>query len=94
MVYQTEKTLKDLGDKVSAEDKAEIEEKAEALKKIKDGEDTEAIKKATEELTEAFYAVSSKIYSADQGAEGAAGVDPNAAAGGASAEQVTQMIML
>jgi molecular chaperone DnaK len=83
MIYQTEKTLKELGDKVSAEDKASIEEKAEALKKIKDGEDIEAIKAGTEALTEAFYAVSSKIYSAGQGAEG---FDPNAAAGGAGAD--------
>ncbi|QGU95509.1 molecular chaperone DnaK [Clostridium bovifaecis] len=62
VVYQTEKTLKDLGDKVSAEDKKTVEEKLEALKKVKDGEDVEAIKKATTELTEAFYAISSKLY--------------------------------
>lgn len=80
--YQSEKTLKDLGDKVSAEDKADIEAKIAAVNAVKDGEDLEAIKKATEELTEALYAVSSKIYQAeaaqgqgaeaqgDQGAEG------------------------
>lgn len=62
VAYQTEKTLKDLGDKVSAEDKKSIEDKLEELKKVKDGEDIEAIKKATEELTQAFYAVSSKLY--------------------------------
>ncbi len=62
VAYQTEKTLKDLGDKVSAEDKKAIEDKLEELKKVKDGEDIEAIKKATEELTQAFYAVSSKLY--------------------------------
>ena len=74
IVYQTEKTLKELGDKVSAEDKSKIEAKAEALKAVKDGEDMEAIKKATEELTQEFYAVSSKIY----GANGQnAGFDPN-----------------
>jgi molecular chaperone DnaK len=79
MVYQTEKALKDLGDKVSAEDKADIEAKTEALKKIKDSDDLEAIKKSTEDLTQAFYAVSTKAYSAAQGAEGAAaGADANA----------------
>ncbi|MGE5629117.1 MAG: molecular chaperone DnaK [Solirubrobacterales bacterium] len=72
-VYQTEKALKDLGDKVSAEDKANIEEKVKAVNAVKDGEDLEAIKKATEELTEAFYAVSSKIYQADANAAGAEG---------------------
>ncbi|GAA0718848.1 molecular chaperone DnaK [Clostridium malenominatum] len=76
-VYQTEKTLKDLGDKVSAEDKATIEEKMKAVNAVKDGEDLEAIKKATEELTQAFYAVSSKMYEAAGGAPGAEGFDPN-----------------
>lgn len=79
LVYQTEKTLKELGDKVSGEDKAKIEEKLEAVRKVKDGEDLEAIKKATEELTEEFYAVSSKIYQANPEA---AGFDPNNMAGG------------
>ncbi|MCY6959707.1 molecular chaperone DnaK [Clostridium brassicae] len=60
--YQTEKTLKDLGDKVSEEDKKNVEDKLAELKKVKDGDDIEAIKKATEEVTQAFYAVSSKIY--------------------------------
>ncbi|MEO2507110.1 molecular chaperone DnaK [Clostridium paraputrificum] len=78
VVYQTEKTLNELGDKVSAEDKAKIEAKLEEVKKIKDGEDLEAIKKAMDELTQEFYAVSSKIY-ADANANGAqgAGFDPN-----------------
>jgi molecular chaperone DnaK len=71
-VYQCEKTLKDLGDKVSAEDKANIEAKIAAVNAVKDGDDLEAIKKATEELTEALYAVSSKIYQADA-AQGQAG---------------------
>ena len=77
-VYQTEKTLNELGYKVSAEDKAKIEAKLEEVKKIKDGEDLEAIKKAMDELTQEFYAVSSKIY-ADANANGAAGAgfDPN-----------------
>ncbi len=75
MVYQSEKTLNELGDKVSPEDKAKIEEKIEAVKKIKDGEDLEAIKKATEELTQEFYAVSSKMYQ-DANPNGE-GFDPN-----------------
>ena len=86
IVYQTEKTLKDLGDKVSAEDKASIEEKVKALNAVKDGNDIEAIKKATEDLTQAFYAVSSKIYQANpEAAAGGAGFDPNNM-GGANAD--------
>src|SRR5690554_3517747 len=72
-IYQTEKSLEELKEKVSDEDKAKIEEKMEVLKNIKDSNDMEAIKKATEELTNEFYGVSSKIYEAEaaknQGAE-------------------------
>ncbi|WP_123052996.1 molecular chaperone DnaK [Clostridium sp. JN-1] len=93
IIYQTEKTLKDLGDKVSADDKKSIEDKVSALKAVKDGDDIEAIKKATEDLTQTFYAISSKIYQAanPQGAaQGGAGSNPNGAgnqnAGGSSAK--------
>jgi molecular chaperone DnaK len=71
VVYQTEKTLKELGDKVSPEDKSEIENKLSHVKELLNGNDTEEIKKATEELTEKFYAVSSKLY--QQQNPGAAG---------------------
>ncbi|MBN1064088.1 molecular chaperone DnaK [Clostridium botulinum] len=82
LIYQTEKALTELGDKVSAEDKAKVTEKLEAVKAIKDGEDLEAIKKATEELTQEFYAVSSKVYAAAGGDPSqAGGFDPNAAGG-------------
>ncbi len=77
LTYQTEKQLEELGDKVSAEDKAKITEKLDALKAVKDGEDLEAIKKATEDLTQEFYAISSKLYADAQGAAGAQGFDPN-----------------
>ncbi|MCI8537289.1 MAG: molecular chaperone DnaK [Oscillospiraceae bacterium] len=62
MVYQTEKALEDLGGKLDAADKGNVET---ALNKVKDvlkGTDTEAIKSATEELSKAFYAVSEKLY--------------------------------
>lgn len=62
LLYQTEKTLKELEGKVEGKDKSKIEEKLEALRSVKDGSDIEAIKKATEELTEAFQAVSAKLY--------------------------------
>ncbi|MGU8757242.1 molecular chaperone DnaK [Clostridium perfringens] len=75
-VYQTEKTLNELGDKVSAEEKSEIEAKIEEVKKVKDGDDIEAIKKAMEDLTQAFYKVSEKLYQQNGGAQGQ-GFDPN-----------------
>ncbi|MDZ5034325.1 Hsp70 family protein, partial [Clostridium perfringens] len=78
VAYQTAKTLEELGDKVSAEDKAKIQAKLDELNKVKDGEDLETIKKAMDELNQEFYAISSKIY-ADANANGAAGegFDPN-----------------
>ena len=84
-VYQTEKTLQELGDKVSAEDKQNIESKVNALKEVKDGTDLEAIKKAMDELNQAFYAVSSKMYQQNGEAQGQ-GFDPNNM-GGAGQEQ-------
>ena len=75
--YQTEKQLEELGDKIAADDKAKITAKLDALKAVKDGEDLEAIKKATEELTQEFYAISSKMYQAAGAQGGAEGFDPN-----------------
>ncbi|MBK5242602.1 molecular chaperone DnaK [Clostridium sp.] len=75
--YQTKKTLTELGEKVSEEDKKDIEAKLEVLDKVKEGEDTEAIKKATEELTEAFYAVTTKIYQAEAEAAQGQGENPD-----------------
>ena len=80
MVYQTEKTLSEMGDKVDAADKAEIESKLSSLKTALSGTDTGAIKAATEELTQAFYKVSEKMY--QQANPQGAGFDPNAAQGG------------
>ncbi len=80
MVYQTEKTLTELGDKLDASEKAEVDAPLQKLKTALAGTDTEAIKAATEELTQAFYKISEKLY-AQAGAEGAAGAagcgDPN-----------------
>ncbi len=80
IVYQTEKTLEDMGDKVPAEVKSEIETKLQALKTALTGTDTESIKQATKELTDVF----GKLYEAAQAAQGAQGFDPNAAAGGSA----------
>ena len=74
MVYQTEKTIADLGDKLDAGEKAEVESKLNALKQALTGTDTAAIKAATDELTQAFYKLSEKLY---QQAGGPQGTAPN-----------------
>ena len=61
-VYQTEKTLNELGDKISADEKASIQEAVDKLKEANKGTDIAAIKAATEEVQKAFYAVSEKLY--------------------------------
>ncbi len=84
LVYQSEKSLKDLGDKIEAADKAAIEAEIEKVKEALKGTDTEAIKKASEALSAKFYEVSAKIYQAanPQGApQDAAGADAGQAAG-------------
>ena len=81
-IYQLEKTLGELGDKVDAADKSNIEAKIEELKKVKDSDDIEAVKKAMEEANEAFYSVSQKIYQQTGAQPGAEGVDPNMGAQG------------
>ena len=80
MVYQTEKTLAEMGDKLDPADKGEVESKLQALKTALTGTDTESIKHATEELTQAFYKVSEKMYQAAN-PQGAQGFDPSQAGG-------------
>ena len=80
MVYQSEKTLKDLGDKVGADDKSKIESEINNVKEALKGTDIEAIKNATESLTKAFYDISAKIYQQNPGAAPGAGFDPAAGA--------------
>ena len=72
MIYQSENTLKDVEGKISDADKTKIEDAIKGLKDVKDGEDLEAIKSKTEELTQAFYAISEEIYK-QQGAQAEAG---------------------
>ena len=62
MVYQAEKTLSEVGDKVPESEKAPIQAGIDKLKETLKGEDTDAIKAATEELTQAFYKMSEKLY--------------------------------
>lgn len=72
MVYQCEKTIEEMGDKIDAGDKADLQQKLDALKEALKGEDIEAIKAKQEELTKAFYAVSEKVYQANAPQDGGA----------------------
>jgi molecular chaperone DnaK len=62
LVYQTEKTMKDMEGKISQDEKTKIEGKLQELKKALEGTDNDEIKKKSEELTTAFYSVSQKMY--------------------------------
>ena len=77
LVYQSEKTLEEMGDKVEAADKQTIEDAVAKVKTALSGTDVEAIKLATEELQKAFYAVSEKLYS-QANPQDAAGQNPGA----------------
>lgn len=83
LVYETEKTMKELGDKIAESDKSRINAEVENVKSALNGSDSEAIKAATEKLTEVSYEVFGKIYQQQaQQNGGAAGFDPNAGAAG------------
>ena len=87
LLYNSEKTLNDLGDKISGEEKAKVETEIENTKKAIETNDTEKIKEATEKLTKVFYEMSEKLYKAanPNGAEGA--TNPGQGAGEEQAEQ-------
>ena len=72
MVYSTEKSLKEFGDKIDAVEKGTIENKLAELKKLMEGEDAEAIKKATEELAQASHKLAEAVYAKKEGGEGEA----------------------
>ena len=83
MVYQTEKTINEVGDKLTADDKAAINAEIEKVKEALKGTDTAAIKAASEALQAKVYEFAQKIYP-QAGAQGAA--DPNAAQAGGAAD--------
>ena len=82
LVYQTEKTLKDMGDKVTAQDKEAIEKASNELKEALKGDNVDDIKKKTEALKQASYKIAEEMYKqqAAQGAAGGAGPNPGASA--------------
>ena len=82
LVYSTEKSLKEFGDKIDAVEKGNIENKLAELKKLMEGEDAEAIKKGTDELAQASHKLAEAVYAKKEGAEGeaAAGAEQAGAA--------------
>jgi molecular chaperone DnaK len=94
LIYSTEKSIKELGEKVDSETKGKIEEASSALKKAMEGEDTEEIKRLSEELTQVSHKLAEAMYQqasadnqqagADAGADAGAGSDQ---AGGAAPEE-------
>ena len=90
VIYQSEKTLNEMGDKVTAEDKAPVEAAIEKLKEAQKGTDVAAIKAATDEVQKAFYAVSEKLYknAAPQGEANAAAGAQGAPNGGSDDDGV------
>ena len=88
LVFTTEKALKEAGDKITAEEKKPVEEKIEALKNVLKDEkaDSEAIKKATQELSEAAQKIGEKLYKAAQEASAAKAPEGQSTADGSQSE--------
>ena len=63
LVYNCQKTIDELGDKISSEEKSKAETEIANVNKALEGKDVEQIKKATESLTQVFYSISEKLYS-------------------------------
>jgi molecular chaperone DnaK len=76
LVYQAEKSLNDLGDKVPANDRQTIESQIEAVKRAAEGEDTAAIRSALQNLHNATYALSQQMYAADNSAANGGSTGP------------------
>ena len=88
MIYQCDQTVSELGDKISADEKGQIETAKTKLQDAMKGTDTDAIKAATEELTKVFYDISSKLYQQanPQGGAADAGQQAGGAAGNGGAQ--------
>lgn len=84
LIFQSEKTLSEIGDKVSEDEKAEVRTAIDKLKETAKGTDLEAIKADTEALQQKFYKLSEKLYAQQQAQGGAAGADPTGANPGAN----------
>ena len=93
LVFTAEKAVKDAGDKIPADVKKEVEEKIEAVKKVKDGEDKDAIKKATDDLGQTIQKIGQAMYGSTgspqgKGSESASQQDGKSAGGEAGGGEV------
>ena len=82
LIFQSEKTLNELGDKADPADAQDVKNAIEKLKETLKGGDVEAIKADTEAVEKSFYKISEKLYAQQAGQAGNAGFDPNAGANG------------
>lgn len=88
VIFSTEKMIKDAGDKIKDGDKKELETKVEELKKVKDGDDLDAIKKSMEELSQVAQKIGTQMHQAAQSAQGGqAGAGEGAEASGEQSKQ-------
>jgi len=85
MIYSTEKNIKDLGDKVSAEDKSKTEQAIAELRKALEGGDIQAIKDKTEALKQASYKIAEEIYKQQASQQAASGAGQQPGGGGPGA---------
>ncbi|MGD9302280.1 MAG: molecular chaperone DnaK, partial [Desulfobacterales bacterium] len=89
LIYSTEKSIKELGDKVDSDTKSKVETASSALRKAMEGEDTEEIKRLSEELTQVSHKLAEAMYQQASAADQQAGADTGSAdqAGGAAPEE-------
>ena len=93
LVYTTEKAVREAGDKITEDEKKPVQEKIEELNKVKNGDDLEAIKKATEALSQEAQKIGQKLYQAAQqaqgGPQGQPGTEQSAQSGQATGTEET-----
>ena len=89
LIYNSQKTLDELGDKVSSEEKAKVQAEIDNVKKTLEGNNIEEIKDATDKLTKVFYEISEKLYSAAGAANNAGAADSAQDAGSEEAKEGT-----
>jgi len=92
LAYQTEKTLNELGEKVSVEERQKIQEKVGQLREVMKGEDTASIKRLNEELQNAFHALSQQLYAQQASQPGAAAPGSNGKGNGPSDEDEGEIL--
>ncbi len=86
LIYNSQKTIDELGDKISSEEKAKVQTEIDNLKKTVEGNNIEEIKEGTDKLTKVFYEISEKLYKANAAAAGTEGAAESETAEGTEGE--------